>query len=192
MLGIVRLYRGDAAGAQAALRRATELDPLSPMNLVCYGKSLYYGRRYGEARAALRQLNDLDAANLGAGEVLALTDLELGLADEARAAMRSMASSHHEGEKREYIAMMSALVDTRTGRAPRVLPDLRPRANAHVDTSTASALCLALGRRDAAIAWLEIGMRDRARSERGLIALDPRLASLRGDQRFKALVAGIS
>jgi DNA-binding winged helix-turn-helix (wHTH) protein/tetratricopeptide (TPR) repeat protein len=185
LLGILRLDRGDADGASRALRRATELDPLSPMNLVWYGKSLYYAKRFDEAHTALRQLSDLDALNFGAVEIIALTDLELGLRDEARA---TLAKFVFPPQKHDFSAMLTAFVETRSGRRPRTLPDLRPRAG-HIDVITAAALCLALGRRDDALSWLAFGMRDReTRNARGLIQLDPRLASLRGDARFQALL----
>jgi DNA-binding winged helix-turn-helix (wHTH) protein/Flp pilus assembly protein TadD len=188
LLGIARLYRGDVEGAQNALHRAIELDPLAPMNLVWYGKSLYYAHRFREARTALRQISDLDALNFGAAEVLALTDLELGLGDEARATVAKLGAYHPES-KRDYAMMLTALIDARTGRVPRTLPDLRPRANAHIDSTTASALCLALGRRDDAIKWLAIGLQDHAmKVERKMIAIDPLLDSLRDDERFQALL----
>jgi DNA-binding winged helix-turn-helix (wHTH) protein/Tfp pilus assembly protein PilF len=187
-LGIVRLYRGDAEGARALLARATELDPLSMMDVIWYGKSLYYGKRFAEARAAIRQLAELDVNNHGASEVLILADIELGLHDEAQAAVAKMRTAIPQ--KRDYTAMLAALIDARMGRAPENTPDLRPRKVAHVDATTASALCLALGRRNDALAWLEIGMKDpSARKERGLIRIDPRLTALRADQRFEAIVA---
>jgi DNA-binding winged helix-turn-helix (wHTH) protein/Tfp pilus assembly protein PilF len=187
-LGIVRLYRGDADGARAFLARATELDPLSMMDVVWYGKSLYYGKRFAEARTAIRQLAELDVNNHGASEVLILADIELGLRDEARAAVAKMrAAAPH---KRDYTAMLAALIDARNGRAPENTPDLRPRRAAHIDATTASALCLALGRREDALAWLEIGLKEpSARKELGMIRIDPRLAGLRADQRFEAIVA---
>ena len=187
LLGIEHLYRGDAEGARLMLQRATQLDPLSRMNLIWYGKSLYYAHRYAEAHAVLAQLPDLDAIDFGAMEVIAMTDLELGRVDEARAAIAKLKVP---AQKRAYQAMLAALVDVRAGITPRALPNLRPnRAHAaHVDTATASALCLALGRREDALAWIELGMRDKeARVTRGMLALDPRLAELRGDARFRAL-----
>jgi len=61
----------------------------------------------------------------------------------------------------------------------------------HMDTVLASALCLTLGRRADALAWVELGLRDKkSRNERGLYALDPRLSALRDDARFRALVFG--
>jgi DNA-binding winged helix-turn-helix (wHTH) protein/Tfp pilus assembly protein PilF len=185
-LGVARLYRGDAEGARASLRRSTELDPLSPIDLLWYGKSLYYAHRFAEARVAFRQLLDLDASSKDAHLDLVLTDVELGLGDEAQ---RTLNGYRFPVEKRDYVTMLRALVDVRAGRAPRVLPDLRPRADKHVDVATASALCLALGRRDDALAWLQLNLRDsHARFERKLFALDPRLAPLKDDARFQALI----
>ncbi|MDP9107091.1 MAG: hypothetical protein M3N49_14315, partial [Candidatus Eremiobacteraeota bacterium] len=189
LLGIDHLYRGHAESASRMLQRATQLDPLSRMNLVWYGKALYYARRFGEAHAVLAQLSDLDAVDFGAVEIIAMNDLELGRSGEARAALAKLKVPAH---KRDYKTMLSALVDVRAGVTPRALPNLRPRvARAgieHFDTATASALCLALGRRDDALAWIELGMRDKStRMTRGMFALDPRLAELHGDARFRAL-----
>jgi DNA-binding winged helix-turn-helix (wHTH) protein/Flp pilus assembly protein TadD len=186
-LGVARLYRGDAEGARASLRRSTELDPLSPIDLLWYGKSLYYAHRFAEARTAFRQLMDLDAGSKDARAELALADVELGMGDEAQ---RTLDGFRFPAEKRGYVTMLRALVDVRTGRTPRALPDLRPRTDEHVDVATASALCLALGRRDDALAWLRLNLRDpHARFERQLFALDPRLAPLYDDARFRALTS---
>lgn len=187
-LGILRLERGDAAGAHALLARAIELDPLSPMDLVWYGKSLYYEQRFKEARAALRQLAELDVDNHGAAEVLALADIELGLRTEARAAIAKLRAAGTE--KADYSAMLEALLDVRGGRPVAALPNLRPRQTTRVDAATASAVCLALGRRDDALAWLAIDLHDKhGQRDRALIAIDPRLTALHGDKRFQALIA---
>ena len=184
-LGVARLFRGDAEGGRRALRRATELDPLSPIDLVWYGKALYYARRYAEARTAFHQVLDLDPVNKEAGVMLSLTELELGLFDQAR---RSLAAVRLPPEKRGHIAMLSAFTDVRSGRRPRTLPDLRPRGDAHVDAVTASALCLLLGRREDALAWLELSNRDPGeRFARKMLAIDPRLDALRDDARFRAV-----
>ena len=187
LLGIEHLYRGDADGARTMLQRATQLDPLSRMNLIWYGKALYYAHRYAEAHAVLAQLSDLDAIDFGAVEMIAMTDLELGRGAEARAALAKLKVPPH---KRDYRAMLAALIDVRAGVKPSALPNLRPDPvhPVHVDTATASALCLALGRRADALAWIEVGMRDKeARVMRGMLALDPRLTALRDDARFRAL-----
>jgi len=190
LLGIEHLYRGNAEAARTMLLRATQLDPLSKMNLVWYGKALYYARRYAEARVALKQLSDIDAVDFGAAETIAMADLELGRGDEARA---EIAKLNVPVQKRDYAAMLSALIDARAGRTPRVLPNLKPsvKPGEHVDAVLASALCLTLGRRADALAWVELALRDKkSRNERGLYALDPRLSALRDDARFRALVFG--
>jgi DNA-binding winged helix-turn-helix (wHTH) protein/tetratricopeptide (TPR) repeat protein len=186
-LGVARLYRGDAEGARVALRRSTELDPLSPIDLLWYGKALYYGGRYAEARAAFRQVMDLDASWKDARVYLALADAELGNHDEA---VKALAAYHFPAEKHDYLGMLQAFLELRAGRSPRVMPNVRPREDDHIDTATASAICLALGRRDDAIAWVKLGLREpKARVERKLYALDPRLAGLREDERFRALMS---
>jgi DNA-binding winged helix-turn-helix (wHTH) protein/Tfp pilus assembly protein PilF len=184
-LGVARLYRGDADGGRRALRRATELDPLSPIDLLWYGKSLYFAQQYGDARAAFRQVLELDAQMKEARVMLSQTELELGLFDDAR---RSLAALSVPPEKQRYKAMLTAFTDTRSGHTPRTLPDLRPNGDRHVDSVTASALCLALGRRDDALAWLELNVRDPGeRLARKMLALDPRLTGLHDDARFRAI-----
>ncbi|MDB5029262.1 MAG: hilA 8, partial [Candidatus Eremiobacteraeota bacterium] len=134
-LGVARLYQGDAAGAQTALRRATELDPLSPIDLVWYGKALYYGSRFAEARAAFHQVLELDPSNKDAGIMIALSEIELGRREEA---LRSVAMLRLPPEKKLYVAMLTAFAEVRAGRSPRKLPDLRPRNTEHVDGTVAS------------------------------------------------------
>jgi DNA-binding winged helix-turn-helix (wHTH) protein/tetratricopeptide (TPR) repeat protein len=184
-LGVARLFRGDADGGRLALRRATELDPLSPIDLLWYGKSLYFAQQYSDARAAFRQVLELDAQMKEARVMLSQTELELGLFDDAR---RSLAALSLPPEKQRYKAILTAFTDTRSGHTPRTLPDLRPNGDGHVDSVTASALCLALGRRDDALAWLELNVRDPGeRLARKMLALDPRLTGLHEDARFRAI-----
>jgi len=191
-LGVELLYRGDAEGARAALRHATELDPLSPIDLMWYGKALYYGHRYAEARTAFRQVlelggGELDAVSKDSRVMIALSEVELGLREDAH---RSIAALHLPPEKRRYLEMLSAFAEVRGGRTPRALPDLRPRRGGHIDATTASALCLALGRRDEALAWLRLDLHDpQSRMSRRLLSLDPRLTPLRDDARFRALIS---
>lgn len=188
-LGIIRLYRGDADGARAYLHRATELDPLSVIDLVWYGKTLYYLHRFADARAAYRQALELDPNFLDAHIELAADDVELGRASDVKT---ELASVHIPVHKAMYRRLLVALADVRGGRAPRDLPDLRPRVAETVDPTTAAALCAALGRRDDAIAWLTLQMRHdpEARLSKRMLALDPRLDSLHDDPRFRALVTG--
>jgi DNA-binding winged helix-turn-helix (wHTH) protein/cytochrome c-type biogenesis protein CcmH/NrfG len=185
ILGVARLYRGDADGGRRALRRATELDPLSPIDLLWYGKSLYFAKQYGDARAAFRQVLELDAQMKEARVMLSQTELELGLFDDAR---RSLAALRLPPEKQRYKAILTAFTEMRSGHTPRTLPDLRPGGDPHVDTVTASALCLGLGRRADALAWLELNVRNPGeRLARKMLALDPRLTGLRDEARFRAI-----
>ncbi|HTD37128.1 MAG TPA: winged helix-turn-helix domain-containing protein [Candidatus Limnocylindrales bacterium] len=184
-LGIALLYHGDADGARTALRRSVELDPLSPIDLLWYGRALYYERRFGEARTAFRQVMELDSTFKDAPVMLALADAELGLRDEA---LHAVASAKFPPDKHDYVAMTAAFVDIRLGRAPRTLPDLRPRKGVHIDAATAAALCLAFGRRDDALAWVKLSFDDpHERISRKMITLDPRLAPLKDDPRFRAI-----
>jgi DNA-binding winged helix-turn-helix (wHTH) protein/Flp pilus assembly protein TadD len=185
-MGVARLYLGDAEGARTALRHATELDPLSPIDLIWYGKSLYYGSHFVEARTAFRQVLDLDPANVDARWLLALSDLESGRVGEARRLIASL-PSHKRGYKNAIIA----IADARTGRTPGPLPDLTPREDAvGIDKTTTAALCLALGRRDDALGWLRLSMRDpEAHASRKMLAIDPLLKALRDDARFRALIS---
>ncbi|MBV8748790.1 MAG: hypothetical protein JO103_03645, partial [Candidatus Eremiobacteraeota bacterium] len=187
-MGIIRLYHADAEGARTLLRRAVELDPLSPIDLYWYGSALYYAHRYAEARTALRGVLELDAQNASAHELLALTDIELGLREEARLTIAYLPLKPMHEESANYREMAIAFTAMRTGQRPRRLPDLRPHDAEHVDTQMAAALCIALGRRDDALTWLRLGLRDpKTRVERKMLALDPRFASVHDDARFRAL-----
>ena len=192
-LGVAMLYDGDAEGATLALHRATELDPLSPIDLMWYGKALYYSHRFAEARVAFRQLLELDSSgvdwvNKDARLLLFTADLELGRYVEAR---QMLATVDLPPEKRRYRAMYDVLLALRTGKRPSSLPDLRPRDAAHVDVATASAVCLALGRRSDALAWLKLGLLSDPEMQisRKLFALDPRLTALHADAQFRSLVS---
>lgn len=188
-LGIIRLYRGDAEGARAYLHHATELDPLSVIDLVWYGRALYYLHRFTDARLAYRQALELDPTFADAHLELAADDVQLGRADDARV---QLGAAHMPPHKVTYRRMLIALADLHSGRVPRDLPNLRPRRDEHVDDAGAAALCLALGRRDDAIAWLTLSIRHdpEAALSKKMLALDPRLDALHDDARFRALLSG--
>ncbi|MBV8149919.1 MAG: winged helix-turn-helix domain-containing protein [Candidatus Eremiobacteraeota bacterium] len=195
--GIMLLERGKVEEAAAELRRAAELDPVSVPILMWYGVTQYYGHHFEQARVTFRQTLDLDTDNEGALYYLTLTDQQLGKTDESLgliARQKALERKARDPQKYASTDALAALVELDRGAARvAVLPDLRPSAKRMVDTSLYAALCLRLGRRDDAIAWLRLGI-DKELKKMGwatgpLLPYDPELNALADDPRFQKLAS---
>ncbi len=174
--------QGRMEEALAALRRAAEIDPLSPVGLANYcGRLVEAGRDAESLAVAERGLTLLPngrALLMHKGHALA----NLGRRPEAAAVARQLAATDPTdpnnlfpavfilacaGETAEATAMMATLPDR--GRLPR------------------TALLLALGRREDAIAALDPSAQNV--NFIGLLLFDRRYDSIRGEPRFAKFLA---
>lgn len=197
-LGVIELQKGNVPEANDELKRAAELDPLSSIILCWLGDTYYYAHRFEDAQRALRQSLDLDPNNEDAPYYLALVDARLGEPREAYALLNEMRSKtarrhdEHRGKILDSIGALTALVALRAGdqkMAARMLPDLRPDSKRHVAFEIYAALCLRLGRRDDALAWLRQGIAQKSWMTSQLLQYDPELSDLAGDPRFVKMVS---
>ena len=189
-LGTLALERGDLNTADAQLRRAIDLEPTSPMVLTWYGMVQYYEGRYDAARSALRDAFDLQRDNEMAAYFLVLADAGAHEYGEARALLAAFKHSPHQAA----LAGLTAYVDLHAGRravALREMPDLRPRRivsrRDHLDPATLAALCLDLGRRGDALAWVRNALADPEYHHMiGEVLRDPRLHTIANDPAIRA------
>lgn len=197
-LGVILLQKGNVSEANDELKRAAELDPLSSIILCWLGDTYYYAHRFEDARRALRQSLDLDPNNMEAPYYLTLVHARLGQPREAYAllnGMRQMAMRGHDQHQKKMldsIGALTALVALHAGDrklADRMMPDLRPDPKRHVAFEIYAAICLHLGHRDAALAWLRQGINQEPWMTSRLLQYDPEFAELLGDPRFMKLVS---
>ena len=185
---LAALGRTDDARQQA--EQAVSLDPLSADVRLNAGLMAYYQRRYDEAREILRRVTAMDPRFPGAYRTLArieeargniveaidLTDRAIRLSDygAARAAALSLrAQAGQRTQARQGLIRLQS----------RLAAENRP-----LGAPYEAYVRLALGEHDAALDLLSqaVAAKDRAVLWMGV---DPRLDPLRGDPRFKALLA---
>ncbi|QMW21995.1 tetratricopeptide repeat protein [Sandaracinobacteroides saxicola] len=179
--GIFNVRVGDATRGLAALQRASALDPYNPRAWRALGTALYQSRRFADSipafDSALRLSPGMAAGHAYRGDAL----LMLGRVAEARAS--------YAAETTGWAQLAGlAIVEARSGNRPAsdsALASLRriPGAGYQVAQVLAQR-----GEAAAALAMLETA---HAARDPGMLNLrnDPMLDPLRGDPRFRALLA---
>lgn len=178
--------------AERAMRRASELDPLSLIAQAALGWVFYMGGDYAAAVTQCRQTLDLNAdyavAHLWSGWALQEMDsLEAAVAAHQRAVAVTDSSTLYVAS----LARSLALAGNR-GEAERLLRRLEAQESAgrYVPPYELSKVYDALGRTDDALAALERALAQRSHSM-VFLRVDPQLARLRSHPRFARLVAQV-
>lgn len=174
--------------AEAELRRAVELDPLSLAINTDLGMVLYFSRRHEQAAEQFRRTIELDPGFAYAHFGLGHANLELGRRDDAVAELRQ-AAELSEGSPLMQAAYGYALgIAGREAEARRILAGLTARAHrGYVEASHFAFLHIGLGEKREALEWLAKACDERSRF---LIFLStwPIYDSLRDEPGWKALV----
>lgn len=187
--GALLLREGDGAAALAQLRRAAQLDPVSVATADWLSEAAYFGRRYRDAIAYAREALDLSPRR---------TDvyIPMGLAYEAlgRYPAAIAAYSTYGRSCRQCSAEAAALLAhayAASGEYSRARAELRLAqagiASRSVDPEDLITALIAMGRKNAALRLLQHA---RGRSFDKLLALDPRMDSVRYDPRFRKYTRG--
>jgi TolB-like protein/lipoprotein NlpI len=184
---------GRFAEAEREMRAAQEAEPLSLIAHAALGWSFYFAGKYEAALEQCRRTLALDPnfqlAHLWGGWALR----ELGRTAEAKEWIaRAMRLSHGSPLARLALAQLLA------GRSPaerdsarvivREMESRRARGE-YLPAYEIAKVHLALGDRRSAMSWLERAVDDSSHS-RAFLHVDPQLAALRDDVRFRELVAG--
>jgi TolB-like protein/Tfp pilus assembly protein PilF len=173
--------------AIAALKRAEELDPLSPIIGTNLGDILLAARRYDEAIVQYQRVLSL-APNFGnAFYGLGLAHWQKGLKPEAIAEMRKYiemsGSTLGKGDLGFFLARSG-----QRDEAVKLLAELKQASSPRYVPGTAVALIhLGLGEKEEALDWLEMEIDDRG-SLATYYAVMPELDDLRTEPRFKAML----
>jgi tetratricopeptide (TPR) repeat protein len=174
--------------AIAQVKRAVELDPLSPVINTDLGTTFYYAHRFDDSAKQLRKTLEIDSTffyahfNLGIA-LQAKGDLSGAIAEYEKAKQLSdntfvstlcAQAKAHAGDKDAAVRMFGEL--DKISQSREVLGYYR------------ALLYLSLNDKDEAIRWLEQGFKERDGSDISWIKVDPLLDPLHGDPRFEALV----
>jgi len=185
------LQMGQFESALEEIRKARQLDPLSPIIHTQVGSVLYIARQYSDALDHFREGLGLEAEFPLAHFILGYTLEALGAYDEA--VIEYERSQTGLGNRAEFIACIgriNALTGNRR-QALRAISDLNQLSRLHyVQPSLIALIYTSLGDKESAFQWLEKAFTERD-EDLCLLKVDPRLESLRGDQRYRSLLSRI-
>jgi serine/threonine-protein kinase len=192
--GIYYGARGQYDSAEAELRTARRLDPVSPLINVRIGTLLFEARRYEEAEAALREALLLDPANVSARAELGLQLIARHRVPEAFDLLRTLEDTtdlNRQGGLQVAGPLGYAYgVTGRRADALRIRAYLEQRARTRYIVPLALAqISVGLGDTARALDELERGYRERV-ALMGRIAW-PMFDPLRGQPRFQRIVRDI-
>jgi len=174
--------------ALAEIRRAIELDPLSPNLMDTVGQALFFARRYDESEQALLKAFELDPNYFPAHLELAHVHAAEGKFAQSLAELQTAASvSPGDPEVKAFLGYVHA----KSGRkqdAERVLKEMKAESQSrYVSGFLVALVCIGLGKNEEALQWLE-----RADLQKDYqlswIILAPEFDPLRSDPRFADLV----
>lgn len=189
--GIDLAAQGRPFDAATRVRRARELDPLSPLINTYSAGALYFARQYDQAlercRATLELAPDYALAHVVRGWILR----QQGRHEEAIASLRRALELAPESVDALAFLGHAQAVAGDAGAAEEVLAELDERAeDRYVSAGHRAVIHAGLGRADAALDWL-----DRAYEERYawlvFLRVDPVYDALRGEPRFVELLERI-
>jgi len=173
--------------AIAAMRRAEELDPLSPIIGTNLGDVLYAARRYDEALVQYQRVLSLDPNFANALFGLGLTYWQKGMKPEGIAEVRKYIEKSDAGFGKGYLGFLLARSGQRD-EAVKLLAELKQASSQRYVPGTALALIhVGLGEKEEALDWLEKDI-DARGSNPNYYAVMPELDDLRTEPRFKAMI----
>jgi tetratricopeptide (TPR) repeat protein len=180
---------GEQEEALAEIRRAQELDPLSPAVRSQVVRTLYLARAYGKAIEESQKNLELKPDSLFTIEILAQAYQQLGRYREAMQVLDRL-EALPSGDP-ELLAARGHLlaVAGRHAESRKVLNDLLKLGERGFPVSYAMAVvCAGLGANDEALGWLERAYRLNDPYFNLRLKTDPKLDSLRADSRFQDLL----
>jgi TolB-like protein/DNA-binding winged helix-turn-helix (wHTH) protein/Tfp pilus assembly protein PilF len=178
---------GKTDEAIAELRKAHELDPLSPIIASDLGRHLCIARRYDEAIAQFRNILEVNPDFVLAHDYLSQVYERKALYPEAIAEMQKIKTEDSAPYTRAQLAHIYALAGRRR-KALQIVDELiQTSRRTYVDPWTIAYIYVALGKKDLAFLWLEKACAVRSPGMTGL-KFDPYWDPIRGDQRFQSLL----
>jgi TolB-like protein/Tfp pilus assembly protein PilF len=169
------------------IRRAQELDPLSPDMNASLGSVLYFAREYDEAIRYCQRALDLEPNFLEALLWLGLSYEEKGMLKEAISQFRKASDANADStEPLELLGYVLAIAGQRD-EARKLLSELdsSPRRNS-VHPYNVALIHAALGQTELAFEWLKRPFANWTERLR-MLRYDPRMDALRKDSRFAAI-----
>ncbi len=169
-------------------KRASELDPISPIINAWLGWRYFFARQYDLAIEQYLKTLEMDPTFVPAHLVLGQGYEQKSMPEKAIDELKKAVSL--SGGSSVYVSSLAHAyaIAGRRKEAEMLLRQMTERAkHAYVSAFHIAIICAGLGQKDQALAWLEKGYQERSA---GMVWLkvDPRLDVLRSDPRFQDLL----
>ncbi|MGB8540934.1 MAG: tetratricopeptide repeat protein [Candidatus Acidiferrales bacterium] len=184
--GYLSLF-GKTDQAIAEIRKARELDPLSPIIATDLAKRLSLERKYPEALAEFRKVLEVDPDFAEAQYYLSQTYEQMGLYPEAIAEVKTIKSWDDFPSAVGELGYIYALQGKRQEALERAGKLQELFMHSYTDPILLARIYTALGDKDTAFVWLQKAYEGRS-PEMLSIGVDPAFDPLHDDPRFKDLV----
>jgi serine/threonine-protein kinase len=169
------------------IRRAEELDPLSPIIATNLGDTLVFARRYDEAIAQYKRTLVNNPNFSYAHRTLGWVYGSKGMYPEAIAETRTAIELRNGSSAKGYLGLWLGRSGQRE-EAAKVLGELKQEAaQAYVQPYTFALIYIGLGDKEEALNWLEKQMSDRSETANAY-GVVPELDGLRSEPRFKEMM----
>src|SRR5437762_10144063 len=182
---------GDHVSELAEMQRAAELDPLSLVINTNLGNAYLHNNRLDEAIAQFRKAIEMDPnfyfAQWSYGQALLLQKK----IPEAIAQFEKATSITDDPIPLGMLGLGYGLSGRKDDAQKILVRLLESRAQRFTPAYSLALVCLGLGDQDQAINWLEESYREHDGNNIAAIRIDPSLAPLHGNPRFKALAEKI-
>ena len=173
--------------ALIVLRRAEEIDPLSPIIGANLGDLFVYTRQYDEAISQYKRVLTLDPNFAFAHFTLGQVYCAKRMHREAIAEFRKSFELDNDTTIKGFLAMALAKSGQREA-AMKLLNELKQESSERYVSSNAIAFVyIGLNDKNEALSWLEKGVVERS-AYATFMAIDPVYDDLRPDPRFKAML----
>jgi TolB-like protein len=183
LLARVIVYLGKLDESEKHARQAVELDPLAPQAQNNLARVLWFEGKLDEADATARKAADLQPVAASSRRWQVLIAIKRG---DGETALREAKLEPDQGYRR-YLLVLAYYASGDRKTADAALADLIANGRDQLAYQIAEAYAVR-GETDNAFEWLQISFNNH---DTGTLALlvDPLLQNLRGDPRYKALVA---
>jgi tetratricopeptide (TPR) repeat protein len=183
---------GDLDEAFATMRRAQELDPLSPLINTNLGVNYYYQRNYNQAVRQFEDALELDPGYQPAHYRLAMAYLQMARVNDAIACLEK--GLRLPGASPLVLAL-SGCAMARSGRKDRALEIrdalLASSGDHYISPVSIAILCMGMNENRQALDWLAHGWEEHDMLLVDL-KIDPLFDPLRGQPGFRKLLAGMN
>ena len=181
--GVILTSLGRFEEADAELRKAQLLDPLSPMVTEDLAENYYYWRRYDKVVEQVGRIREM-GSHVG-DPILGLAYIQQGQHQEAITLFRGLSQGGEPGKNLTYLATAYAAAG-QAEEARRLLKAAQNSGGGYVPAYMIARAYVFLGEKDEAFGWLQKGYEqpDPTMSLR----VDPALDPIRSDPRYTELV----